>query len=76
MKECKVLTKNDFYVLVEYGEYVIQFPPMNIDTKTVFVDKVTDGVYKIVDNQVDEVAKEEVAEKPKRKSKKVSESEN
>lgn len=68
MKEYKVLSQTDFYVLAECDGDIIQFPPMAEKVETLLVDKDANGVPHICKEAEPEVT-EEIIEKPKRRRK-------
>lgn len=68
MKEYRVLSQTDFYVLAKCDGDIIQFPPMAEKVETLLVDKDAKGVPYICKEAEQEVA-EEIVEKPKRRRK-------
>lgn len=71
IKECPILINNSAVTVVKYDDVEVQFPAINKDVKTVFVD-FTEGKYNIVDKKEIEKATvekpvEEVADKKEEK---------
>jgi phage gp45-like len=71
IKECPILINNTAVTVVKYDDVEVQFPAINKDVKTVFVD-FTEGKYNIVDKKEIEKATiekpvEEVADKKEEK---------
>lgn len=60
IKECPILINNTVVTVAKYDDVEIQFPAINKDVKTVFVD-FTEGKYNIVDKKEIEKA---TVEKP------------
>lgn len=60
IKECPILINNTAVTVVKCDDVEVQFPAINKDVKTVFVD-FTEGKYNIVDKKEIEKA---TAEKP------------
>ena len=60
VKECPILINNAVVTVVKYGDVEIQFPAINKNVKTIFVDCV-EGKYIIVDSLNNE---QEIIEKP------------
>lgn len=71
IKECPILINNTVVTVAKYDDVEVQFPAINKDVKTVFVD-FTEGKYNIVDKKEIEKATvekpvEEVADKKEEK---------
>lgn len=71
IKECPILINNTVVTVAKYDNVEVQFPAINKDVKTVFVD-FTEGKYNIVDKKEIEKATiekpvEEVADKKEEK---------
>lgn len=71
IKECPILINNTAVTVAKYDDVEVQFPAINKDVKTVFVD-FTEGKYNIVDKKEIEKATvekpvEEVADKKEEK---------
>lgn len=71
IKECPILINNTAVTVVKYDDVEVQFPAINKDVKTIFVD-FTEGKYNIVDKKEIEKATvekpvEEVADKKEEK---------
>ena len=71
IKECPILINNTVVTVAKYDDVEVQFPAINKDVKTVFVD-FTEGKYIIVDKKEIEKAAiekpvEEVADKKEEK---------
>lgn len=71
IKECPILINNTVVTVAKYDDVEVQFPAINKDVKTVFVD-FTEGKYIIVDKKEIEKATvekpvEEVADKKEEK---------
>lgn len=71
IKECPILINNTVVTVAKYDNVEVQFPAINKDAKTVFVD-FTEGKYNIVDKKEIEKATvekpvEEVADKKEEK---------
>lgn len=71
IKECPILINNTAVTVVKYDDVEVQFPAINKDVKTVFVD-FTEGKYNIVDKkEIEKVTVEkpveEVADKKEEK---------
>lgn len=60
IKECPILINNTVVTVAKYDNVEVQFPAINKDVKTVFVD-FTEGKYNIVDKKEIEKA---TVEKP------------
>lgn len=50
IKECPILINNTVVTVAKYDDVEVQFPAINKDVKTVFVD-FTEGKYNIVDKK-------------------------
>ena len=59
VKECPILINNTAVTVVKYGDVEVQFPAINKNAKTIFVDYV-EGKYTIVDSLKNE---QEIIEK-------------